>query len=131
MNGYIDQDYCNWKYDIPSKRMYDYYCEYAKGTGIRKVPDCEFGKKLKEMCPSMEKKYMRVKMFSNDTHRKRENVYVVPQLEICRNEFEKYIDMEIDWPEEVDEDCQSRFKDATAMFFSETIESGGGPIAEI
>ena len=86
---------------IETAKLYESYCEFAKQSKGRPVQKSEFGKKINKMCPKVQKKQITIKEYPES---KRANMYQFPALEICRKEFEEYIDMEIDWPEDVDEE---------------------------
>jgi phage/plasmid-associated DNA primase len=86
-----------WPEYILSQTLYQYYVNYAEDLGSRrKLPDFQFGKELRLLCPGIERKRM-------TTGNARPRIYVLPDLKTCRRDFEKLLNMDLPWDEDTDE----------------------------
>ncbi len=76
--------------------MYDGYQDFCKSLGVRfKLTPEEFGKHLKRYFPGVEKK--RLTLTEGYDRGERKLHYVFPPLEECRQQFERQVNMKVDW----------------------------------
>ena len=82
--------------EVAKRFVYKKYLEYLKLRNIKKVAanDVHFGKKIKTMCPSVNT--IKTKSMSHILD-SRVNGYKLPQLEICRQEFETVFNVSLEW----------------------------------
>jgi phage/plasmid-associated DNA primase len=93
MEGTICSDDGDWGEYVVTQNLYDEYIEYCRKIGERfPQTNSQFAKKLRERCPEIRKRRELVK----DNRR---YVLYFPPLEECRNEFEKHVNIKINWDE--------------------------------
>lgn len=79
-----------WPDVIDSDELYNLYCDFATRAGEKyKSIDKMFGKNLKEVCPSIEKKQR-----GGGTR-----YYKLPSIEKCRNDLSALLGVEVNWDE--------------------------------
>jgi hypothetical protein len=86
-----------WPESIPTNRLRDALRRWVNNRNIKgRLPnDVNFGKILKQMAPSFEKKKVGGRVTDGDTS----YAYFKVGLEILRQEFDRYIGGETPWPE--------------------------------
>ena len=81
--------------EIPSKTLYDNYIAFSKDIGSHyNEPPTTFGRSLRKLCNGIRKKQKKSTISKNDKVIK---FYVFPDIEKCREDFEKAIGSEINW----------------------------------
>lgn len=87
-----------WPSFVQVNALYDDYIRASERTGIkRRSGQTVFGTKLRKLLPGIVKK--RVTMPTEDDPGNRENVYVLPTLEQCRQAFDRLFEQDIPWGE--------------------------------
>jgi phage/plasmid-associated DNA primase len=82
-----------WPTEYPSAQLYQIYLEFSSTLGDRyRSIDKQFGKHIKQLCPGIKKK-----------KRGLERYYIFPTLSECRQQFEKLVNMKVDWGKDEDE----------------------------
>jgi hypothetical protein len=77
--------------------LYAQYINFCNDLGVkRRRTNSHFGYDLKKICPQIDRKYIKTIINSAGEY-KRKWYYEFPQLETCRELFEKIINIEIDW----------------------------------
>lgn len=112
MEGELHPEFEGWMNQIPKDALYEYFKDESKASGIRNIcRNNAFTSKLKEYCSSVDE----TKTISNIStdFSKRKNHYIFPSLEQCRKEFEQSVRMEIQWPCEYEDDCESDHEEPT------------------
>ena len=86
-----------WPKSIPTNRLRDALRRWVNNRNIKgRLPnDVNFGKILKQMAPSFEKKKVGGRVTDGDTS----YAYFKVGLEVLRQEFDRYIGGETPWPE--------------------------------
>lgn len=79
----------DWPLKIPCSELYSKFLESSKGERVR-VPDSTFGKMIKNLCPTSERKRLTSGI-------KRTWHYIIPAIEECRECFESKIGMKVNW----------------------------------
>jgi len=96
MEGSLSSDYSEWQESIECKPLYDEYKDFGSAIGERyKLTSSEFGKGLKKLCPSKDKKRR-----SADHGGGRPYYHVFPPLDECRKHFEDLVRIPIDWEDD-------------------------------
>jgi len=81
-----------WPDSISCKVLYDLYIDFAITIGERERPiQRQFGKQLKDVCPGIKRK-----KFNREWH------YYLPELAVCRENFESKIKNKFDWDSDND-----------------------------
>lgn len=98
-DGVLDPQDAFWTAQAPVQQFYDEFIEYARKLGWRYAADKgQFGKELREVCPMMKKIRKRLDAVQ------REMAYTFPDLQTCRQLYEKKVGMKIDWNDIEDDD---------------------------
>jgi hypothetical protein len=106
-----DQD---WRDEIDKDQLYQLYCTTIGQAGIgRKNFQTGFCTQLRRICPGLEHKQKRVPLYDELNQvigSTRKRYWIIPELEICRKQFEQIVNTKIEWPkeEEEEEDAGSR-----------------------
>ena len=84
-----------WPDTIPTNRLRDALRRWVSNRNIKgRLPnDVNFGKILRQMAPSFEKKKLGSRMAEGDTS----YAYFKSDLEVLRREFDRYIGGSISW----------------------------------
>ena len=81
---------------IKSKVLYDDYIDFASKIGDKyRMPNSQFGKEIKELCPPVNIK--RLKGSGNGIGDNRSWHLLFPSLDECRTMFEKTVKLKIKW----------------------------------
>ena len=96
--GYIVNQ--EWEIELDKELVYDQYLEFCN-IHNKKYPEVlsTFSKSLKKMCPNMKG----TRKVVNSTG-KRVQYYKFPELEVCRKDFEKLVNMTVEWDDDEYED---------------------------
>ena len=85
-----------WDKGVEIKDFHDAYIQFSKPLGERYLLDpSQFGKRLRRLCPGV----IRGKTSNQTGYPSRRPIYIFPPLDECRAEFERQVNMEIDWDE--------------------------------
>ena len=94
-DGTLGRHSDKWKLNIESKDLHSDYQEYAGKIGGRyKLTNIQFGRKIKELCPNVDRKKM-----TRENTKVRVYHYCFPSLMECRKIFESKINIPINWDE--------------------------------
>lgn len=100
-DGLLLPDHDDWNNEIPTDFLYNHFIEFTKKINVRRPEGkAEFGKKMRRMCPSMDNTPLLYRGLDENgfpSDKKRQQ-YIFQSLEVCRNEFNKYIGFQINWP---------------------------------
>jgi hypothetical protein len=93
-NGRLREDESTWSSPVPRHLLHDQYIEFAKNIGqSRKSCETELGLTLKKLCPQ---KMDTEPMIGG----KRVLMWDFPDLQTCRNDFDRITKFSHTWPEE-------------------------------
>jgi hypothetical protein len=88
----------HWPNNKKIDHVYKEYLRHCKDSGVRhRDVKQAFGRKLKKMCPGLM-----IKRPRSTTENGRPQHYFFPDLEQCRANFEKQINISIDWETDTD-----------------------------
>jgi len=98
-HGYITEDQDSWPGSVLTQKFYNEYIYYAQRIGDRyRLSDSQFSKKFKKFCPGIEKR--RKTVSCGDSETTRQSALLLPDLNKCRENFEKKVGMKINWDDE-------------------------------
>jgi hypothetical protein len=87
-----------WEVYIITEALHQAYLEFADACGERyRLINSQFSKELRRLCPDMKRKHLTI-------NAKQTWVLTVPDLETCRQQFEKIVKVKVNWEGDVDED---------------------------
>ena len=86
-----------WGEAIQTRIFYTQYKDFCDDIGVRhRQIDKQFGKEIKKLCPDVNRKLIQIMSNSAENYVKKWH-YEFPNLEICRDLFEKTLKIELDW----------------------------------
>jgi hypothetical protein len=91
-DGLLLLSHNQWEKEIKCYTLYNYYLQFCDSLGRKSfnITSAEFGKKLRELCPSMRRSRLQ-------DSKERDYSYVFPDLEQCRQEFSDAVKQSVDW----------------------------------
>ena len=96
-SGDLHGEDLSWGEAIKTEMFYDQYLYFSEKIGVRhKKIDKQFGKELRQICPGIMRKLLKTSDDGAENYLNKWH-YEFPKLEICRNLFEKAINVELDW----------------------------------
>jgi len=101
-DGLLSPEHERWEGKIPTTSFFDWYIEMSKKSGKSHLEDAAtFGKALAKLIPGLHRKRRihSVGMKDGTAVRKKIWIYQFPSLDECRNQFEEYLSMKIEWSE--------------------------------
>ena len=89
--GTLLDEHNEWEIFVPTEKLHKAYLEFSDNCGERyKIINRQFGKEIRNLCPRTKRN--RITMSE-----KRTWVLTFPNLDTCRQDFEKLIKGQIDW----------------------------------
>jgi hypothetical protein len=86
----------DWGECVETQKFYDEYIEFSHMIGDRYPQiDKQFSKQLRKLCSGIKRRRKTI-------DRKKRWALYMPPLEECRMQFERHVDMEINWDEDKD-----------------------------
>ncbi len=107
MTGATTRHGWGWRKEMPSETLFEDYVASADKIGVkRKQEQTVFGMKLAKLVPGLGKRRISAEVRDQDgaTVQRRVWCYVLPSLDECREEFERQMCQEINWPREPADD---------------------------
>lgn len=99
--GQLQEKDSDWNELIRCEFLYQQYLQFCDQIGVRhKKIDRQFGKELKKLCPKIVRRYLQTTDHGAENYINKW-FYEFPKLEICRNQFENEVKMELDWDQDV------------------------------
>ena len=96
--GTLLDEHREWEVYVITEKLYRAYLEFADDCGERyRLIDRQFGREIRRLCPDMKRQHLTVDA-------KRTWVLTVPDLETCREQFEKMVNVKINWEGDADEE---------------------------
>lgn len=95
-DGFFPEEKVGWPAKVKCIVLFESFVEFTKSINKRNFKNqAEFGKALKRILPKVERKNVQ----SNNYLKEKKYHYVFPSLEECRDQFNEYCGIEIDWEE--------------------------------
>ena len=101
--GTPTRDADKWPNEIPAATLYGDYIAASEQIGVRrKQPESVFGRKLKDLVPSLtwSRPTMTIESERGVFKKKRVQCYVLPSLATARNDFVHIVGQHVAWPED-------------------------------
>ncbi len=96
--GTLLDEHREWEPYVITEKLYRAYLEFADDCGERyPLIDRQFGKELRALCPDMKRNHLTI-------NAKQTWVLTLPDLEVCRQQFEKIVKVKVNWEADVDEE---------------------------